>query len=133
MAWRPSVIKRKSHTQNKRTTTKPVLRLPDLEHAQTAVLNSLTSPDAQRGYRHAINEFADWYCSEPRRNQENHDILEKRSQTIPAMTFRIRDSQNIRATVNFAVCCSVQHSRKWTSWLAFPNAILLCCFCAGDM
>ena len=31
-----------------------------------SVLNSLTSPDAQRGYRHAIEEFVDWYCSEPR-------------------------------------------------------------------
>jgi len=29
-------------------------------------LNSLTSLDAQRGYRHAIDEFVDWYCSEPR-------------------------------------------------------------------
>jgi site-specific recombinase XerD len=26
----------------------------------------LTSPDAQRGYRLAIDEFVDWYCSEPR-------------------------------------------------------------------
>jgi integrase len=42
------------------------LRLLDLEHAKTAVLNSLTSSDAQRGYRHAIDEFVDWYCSEPR-------------------------------------------------------------------
>src|SRR4029077_4032607 len=25
-----------------------------------------TSLDAQRGYRHAIDEFVDWYCSEPR-------------------------------------------------------------------
>jgi hypothetical protein len=31
-----------------------------------AVLNSLTSADAQRGYRHAIEEFVEWYCSEPR-------------------------------------------------------------------
>jgi len=59
-------MKRKSHPRNKRTTTKSVLRLPDLEHAKTAVLNSLSSRDAQRGYRHAINEFVDWYCSEPR-------------------------------------------------------------------
>jgi site-specific recombinase XerD len=42
------------------------MRLLDLEHAKTAVLNSLTSSDAQRGYRHAIDEFVDWYCSEPR-------------------------------------------------------------------
>jgi hypothetical protein len=49
-----------------RKKAKTVLRLPDLEHAKTAVLNSLTSADAQRGYRHAIDEFVDWYCSEPR-------------------------------------------------------------------
>jgi hypothetical protein len=35
------------------------LRLLDLEHAKTAVLNSLTSSDAQRGYRHAIDEFVE--------------------------------------------------------------------------
>src|SRR5215471_13707983 len=57
-------MKRNSRTN--RTTTKSVLRLPDLEHAKSAVLNSLTSPDAQRGYRHAIDEFVGWYCSEPR-------------------------------------------------------------------
>jgi hypothetical protein len=51
-------MKRKPHSRTKRTTTKSVLRLPDLEHAK-AVLNSLTSLDAQRGYRHAINEFVD--------------------------------------------------------------------------
>src|SRR6202789_1746320 len=49
-----------------RMKAKTVLRLPDLEFAKTAVLNSLTSPDAQRGYRHAIDEFVDLYCSEPR-------------------------------------------------------------------
>jgi site-specific recombinase XerD len=52
----------------KRTRPKPkaVLRLPDLDQAKSAVLNSLTSADAQRGYRHAIEEFVEWYCSEPR-------------------------------------------------------------------
>src|SRR5450755_4772408 len=45
---------------------KSVLRLPDPEVAKSAVLNSLSCPDAQRGYRHAIDEFVDWYCSEPR-------------------------------------------------------------------
>jgi len=53
-------------TSKRRCTTKSVLRLLDLEHAKSAVLNSLSSPDAQRGYRHAIDEFVDWYCSEPR-------------------------------------------------------------------
>ncbi len=36
-------MKRKPHSRRKRTTTKSVLRLPDLEHAKAAVLNSLTS------------------------------------------------------------------------------------------
>jgi hypothetical protein len=40
--------------------------LPDLEQAKSAVLNTLSSADAQRGYRHAIDELIDWYCSEPR-------------------------------------------------------------------
>ena len=42
------------------------LRLPDLDQARSAVLNSLRSPDSQRSYRHAIDEFIAWYCSEPR-------------------------------------------------------------------
>jgi len=53
--------------RNRRTSRpKRVLRLLDLGHARTAVLNSLSSPESQRGYRHAIDEFVDWYCSEPR-------------------------------------------------------------------
>ena len=42
---------------------KTILRLTALEHAKIAVLNSLTSADARRGYCHAIDEFVDWYCS----------------------------------------------------------------------
>jgi hypothetical protein len=42
---------------------KTIARLPDLDQAKSAVLNSLSSRDAQRGYRHAIDEFVDWYCS----------------------------------------------------------------------
>ena len=72
-------MKRKPHTRHKRTTTKSVLRLPDLEHAKTAVLNSLTSPDAQRGYRHAIDEFVGWYCSEPRLALNRTVVLRYRS------------------------------------------------------
>jgi hypothetical protein len=45
---------------------KRAVSLPDLDQAKSAVLNTLSSVDAQRGYRHAINEFIDWYCSEPR-------------------------------------------------------------------
>ncbi len=50
----------------KKKRPKRVLALPDLEHAKTAVLNSLTSASGQRTYDHAIREFVVWYCSEPR-------------------------------------------------------------------
>src|SRR3977135_1792553 len=50
----------------KKKSPKRVLALPDLEHAKTAVLNSLTSASGQRTYEHAIREFVAWYCSEPR-------------------------------------------------------------------
>ena len=66
VAWRPSVMKQKLSSRRRRSSAKSILRLPDLEHAKAAVLNSLTSADAQRGYRHAIDEFVDWYCPEPR-------------------------------------------------------------------
>ena len=59
-------MKATSHRKGKRTHAKTILRLPDLDIAKAAVLNSLSCPDAQRGYRHAIDEFVDWYCSEPR-------------------------------------------------------------------
>lgn len=59
-------MKQKKRTRADRRKPKDVLRLPDLEHARTAVLNGLSSAEAQRGYRHAIDEFVDWYCSEPR-------------------------------------------------------------------
>src|SRR6202165_1670746 len=55
----------KSKTRRKRTP-KHVLKLPDLEQSKSAVLNSLTSSSSQRTYDHAIREFIDWYCSEPR-------------------------------------------------------------------
>src|SRR5438477_3623811 len=66
MAWRPPIMKHRPTSRRRRSSTRSVLRLLDLEHSKTAVLNSLTSQDAQRGYRHAIDEFVDWYCSESR-------------------------------------------------------------------
>src|SRR5258705_4906868 len=66
VARRPQTMKQKLRARVNRKKAKTALRLPDLEHAKAAVLNSLTSADSQRGYRHAIDEFVDWYCSEPR-------------------------------------------------------------------
>jgi site-specific recombinase XerD len=53
----------KGRKPNRRKTK---LGLPDLENAKSAVLASLRSIESQRSYRHSIDEFVSWYCSEPR-------------------------------------------------------------------
>jgi len=52
--------------RRKKKSPKRVLALPDLEQTKSAVINSLTSKSGRRTYEHAITEFVDWYCSEPR-------------------------------------------------------------------
>ena len=51
---------------SRRSKAKTILRLPDLEQSKTAVLHSLGAASSQESYRHAIDEFIGWYCSEPR-------------------------------------------------------------------
>src|SRR5438034_10070200 len=53
-------------SKRKRSSPKRVLRLPDLDFAKTAVLNTLSSSESRRSYRFAIDDFVTWYCSEPR-------------------------------------------------------------------
>ena len=55
-----------SKPRKKKRSPKRVLALPDLEQSKAAVLNSLSSESGRRTYDHAITEFVDWYCSEPR-------------------------------------------------------------------
>ena len=47
---------------------KHVLRLYDLDHSKTSVLQSLGSVASKRTYAYAINDFITWYCSEPSQN-----------------------------------------------------------------
>jgi site-specific recombinase XerD len=47
-------------------SVKNTLRLPDLDHSKTSVLQSLGSVASKRTYAFAINDFIAWYCSEPR-------------------------------------------------------------------
>ena len=56
-------MKQKTRKKRKLSTPKSILRLPDLEAARSAVLNSLSCPDAQRGYRHPIDEFLDCHSA----------------------------------------------------------------------
>jgi integrase len=55
-----------SKSRKKKRSPKRVLALPDLEQSKGAVLSSLTSQSGQRTYDRAINNFVEWYCSEPR-------------------------------------------------------------------
>ena len=53
--------------KNRRPTCrKIILKLPDLDQAKSAVLNSLRSFHSRRNYKFAMEQFIDWYCSEPR-------------------------------------------------------------------
>jgi len=60
---RPSSM---SKPRKRKKPPKRVLALPDREQAKSAVLNTLTSKSSQRTYDHAITEFVEWYCSQPR-------------------------------------------------------------------
>ena len=40
-----------------------VLRLPDQDQAESAVVSRLLSKESQRGHRHAIDEFINRYCT----------------------------------------------------------------------
>ena len=55
-----------SRAAKKKPHPKTKLGLPDLDQAKAAVRGSLHSPESQHGYQHSINEFINWYCSEPR-------------------------------------------------------------------
>ena len=56
----------KSSNPKRKKAQKTVLKLPDLEQSKSAVLNILVFSSSQRSYDHAIREFIEWYCSEPR-------------------------------------------------------------------
>jgi integrase len=66
-AARLRLVQTAGMAKNKRERTpKTILKPPDLEQSKSAVLNSPTSQSFQRSSDHAIREFIDWYCSEPR-------------------------------------------------------------------
>ena len=56
-------MKRPNRKKSKRTD-RPTL--PELDLTKRSVLNSLTSVQSRRSYQHAMDEFINWYCSEPR-------------------------------------------------------------------
>jgi integrase len=77
--WRRLHMGRKAKNRKIRRP-KTRLGLPDLDQSKAAVLGSLRSPESQRGYRHAIDEFIEWYCSEPRLSFNRTVVLRYRMQ-----------------------------------------------------
>jgi hypothetical protein len=71
-------MRRKLHKKNI-GRPKARLGLPALDQSKAAVLESLRSPESQRGYRHATEEFVAWYCSEPRLSFSRTIVLRYRS------------------------------------------------------
>src|SRR5215831_11865518 len=83
---------RAKHRKIRRPKTR--LGLPDLDQSKAAVIGSLSSPESQRGYRHAIDEFINWYCSEPRLSFNRTVVLRYRihleSRNLAAGTINVR-------------------------------------------
>ena len=104
----------KSSSRRKRNSTKSILRLPDLEHAKAAVLNSLNSADTKRGYRHAIDEFVDWYCSESRLAFNKIVVLRSRSHL---------ESVNLHPAQSICVLapCVGSHMKRLTAAFSPPT------------
>ena len=52
--------------EQKTPRPKFVRRLPDLDHAKSAILNGVSSPHSTRNYKFAMEQFIACYCSETR-------------------------------------------------------------------
>jgi site-specific recombinase XerD len=57
----------------------PSATLPELEQSKTTVLDALASAHSRRAYKHAIEKFIAWYCSEPRLSFNRSVIVRYRS------------------------------------------------------
>jgi len=55
------------------------LTIPELEQSKAAVLNTLASQHSRRSYKHAIERFIVWYCSEPRLTFNRSVVVKYRS------------------------------------------------------
>ena len=75
-----------------RRTDRPTL--PELDQTKRSVLNSLTSLQSRRSYQHAMDEFIEWYCSEPRLALNRAVVLRYRLQLeakkLAASTINVR-------------------------------------------
>ena len=57
-------------------------------------------PDAQRGCRHAIDEFVDWYCSEPRHSFNKTVVIRCRMYPVTNMVVSLGSNPPFSQSVN---------------------------------
>ena len=92
----------------RKAAPKRVLRLLDLEHAKRSVLNTLGSPESSRAYAFAIDDFVEWYCSEPRLAFNKHVVLRYRleleSRSLAPSTINLRLAAVRRLAYEAADC-----------------------------
>src|SRR5260370_2820597 len=121
-----AVVMAKSKANRKRTP-KHSLKLPDLEQSKSAVLNSLTSRSSQRTYDHAIREFIDWYCSEPR--------LAFNKTVVTRYRINLEQAQYASSTINLRLAAiRRQHGMRIGNWLtADQGKRLLAAFGGEDL
>ena len=67
-----------SNRKKSKRTDRPTL--PELDQTKKSVLNSLASLQSRRSYQYAMEEFIDWYCSEPRLALNRGVVLRYRMQ-----------------------------------------------------
>lgn len=53
--------------------------VPELDQSQAALLSALASAHSRRAYKHAIDRFISWYCSEPRLGFSRSVVVRYRS------------------------------------------------------
>ena len=82
------------HVNRKRLRRTDRPSLPELDQTKRSVLNSLASLQSRRSYQHAMDEFIDWYCSEPRLALNRVVVLRYRmqleSRLLAAATINVR-------------------------------------------
>ena len=82
----------KRTNRKKSRTDRPTF--PELDQIKRSVLNSLTSLQSRRSYQHAMDEFIEWYCSEPRLALNRAVVLRYRLQLeakkLAASTINVR-------------------------------------------
>jgi hypothetical protein len=65
--------------QRSKSASYSSLTVPELDQSKMAVLNMLASAHSRRSYKHAIEKFIAWYCSEPRLGFNRSVVVRYRS------------------------------------------------------